>query len=138
MVVEIEAKGEKALAMICECGYCGLCVSSKEHYYPLDCVNDDLKYGNCVFTKVYGLSNNTYDAYKLSTDSRKLLWERPKYYNGKVICVNSHSPFLTKGKIYEFKDGSVTYNSGRASDFKFKDFDAVCRYYKDTFIELVE
>lgn len=31
--------------------------------------------------------------------------EKIKYFTGKVVCIDSGNNFLTKGKIYEFKDG---------------------------------
>ena len=31
--------------------------------------------------------------------------EKPKYFNGKVVCVEKKNDFFTKGKIYEFKNG---------------------------------
>ena len=30
---------------------------------------------------------------------------KPKYFNGKVVCVEAKTSFFTKGKIYEIKDG---------------------------------
>ena len=37
---------------------------------------------------------------------------KPKLYNGKVVCVTSPHNYLTKGKIYEFKDGYSRYDNG--------------------------
>ena len=31
--------------------------------------------------------------------------EKSKYFTGKVVCIDCKNDFLTKGKIYEFKDG---------------------------------
>ena len=47
-----------------------------------------------------GLGGDTYEGISKST-----LWERPTYYNGKVVCVKDSNRVVTKGKIYEFKDG---------------------------------
>lgn len=39
--------------------------------------------------------------------------EKPKYYNGKMVCVkNGGYSWWTVGKIYEYKDGIVTANTG--------------------------
>lgn len=39
--------------------------------------------------------------------------EKPKYYNGKMVCVdNGGFSWWTVGKIYEYKDGVVTTDDG--------------------------
>lgn len=39
--------------------------------------------------------------------------EKPKYYNGKMVCVNNGGYYWwTVGKIYEYKDGVVTADDG--------------------------
>lgn len=39
--------------------------------------------------------------------------EKPKYYNGKMVCVeNGGYSWWTVGKIYEYKDGVVTADDG--------------------------
>ncbi len=38
--------------------------------------------------------------------------EEPKYYNGKVVCVQSENDDYTVGKIYEFKDGTLVDDQG--------------------------
>ena len=39
--------------------------------------------------------------------------EKPKYYNGKMVCVeNGGFKWWTVGKIYEYKDGIVTADDG--------------------------
>ena len=39
--------------------------------------------------------------------------EKPKYYNGKMVCVeNGEYSWWTVGKIYEYKDGIVTVDDG--------------------------
>jgi hypothetical protein len=40
--------------------------------------------------------------------------ESPKYYNGKVVCVESKRPNeFTVGKVYTFENGSVVDNNGK-------------------------
>ena len=36
----------------------------------------------------------------------------PEYFNGDVVCVNSHNAWLTNGKVYKFVDGYSTYDDG--------------------------
>lgn len=40
--------------------------------------------------------------------------EEPKYYNGKVVCVDNRGfdGIYTTGKIYQFVDGVLTYDDG--------------------------
>ena len=38
--------------------------------------------------------------------------EKPKYYNGKVVCVKSPYRWWTVGKVYEVKDGIITADDG--------------------------
>jgi hypothetical protein len=40
--------------------------------------------------------------------------EEPKYYNGKVVCVEKSLPcwFWTPGKVYEIKDGVILDDDG--------------------------
>lgn len=43
----------------------------------------------------------------------RLLEEKPKLYNGKVVCVDTNCTELyTKGKIYQFKNGVAYDNTG--------------------------
>jgi hypothetical protein len=37
---------------------------------------------------------------------------KPKYYNGKVVCVKSGYKWWTVGKVYEVVDGYITANDG--------------------------
>lgn len=41
-------------------------------------------------------------------------YEPPKYYNGKVVCVEKSADYMayTIGKVYEFKDGRVKIDNG--------------------------
>lgn len=38
--------------------------------------------------------------------------EKPKYLNGKVVCVKSCYPWWTVGKAYDVKDGIITADDG--------------------------
>lgn len=67
----------------------------------------------------------------------KTVAEPPKYYNGKVVCVERESPFypFTFGKIYEFKDGQTVNDNGfTVPTYRIKSLDE----FKCKFIPLVE
>lgn len=64
--------------------------------------------------------------------------EEPKYYNGKVVCVESATWETTKGKIYDVIDGRITFDAGRTSDNRFIDIDDINNKLSSKFIELVE
>jgi hypothetical protein len=76
MVVEIEYENETFLAMICFNSKNELCVSSSRFWCPLVELNDDMVCENAIIKKVYGCSYSDKWAYELSTDYRKLLFER--------------------------------------------------------------
>lgn len=38
--------------------------------------------------------------------------EKPKYYNGKIVCVKSNVPYFTVGKAYNVVDGKFKDNDG--------------------------
>lgn len=45
--------------------------------------------------------------------------EKPKYWSGKVICVDdSNTMCFTKGKVYEFRDGFVYQDGGKKYDIR--------------------
>ena len=47
--------------------------------------------------------------------------EKPKYYNGKVVCVEKYGSFAyTVGKIYEFIDGQVKIDDGCSVPYRKK------------------
>jgi hypothetical protein len=64
--------------------------------------------------------------------------EKPKYYNGKVVCVCSKSPDIPKGKIYNIVDGVFTFDDGRVIDEKYKSFEQFNDSFLSDFIEVVE
>ena len=70
--------------------------------------------------------------------------EKPRYYNGKVVCVDNcgNKTAYTVGKIYQFKDGEFVNDLGdttkRYSCIKFKTFEEWQRFTSSKFIEVVE
>lgn len=66
---------------------------------------------------------------------------KPKFYNGKVVCVRSYRDMVTKGKIYEFKNGFSKYNNGCRMPFAnvtVTSFEDLKEMMGDRFVELVE
>lgn len=63
---------------------------------------------------------------------------KPRYYNGKVVCVDSFTGLTTKGKIYEFVDGRLTYDTGDKSCDAVHSFEDICKSFQSKFIEVVE
>lgn len=64
--------------------------------------------------------------------------EKPKYYNGKIICIKSCSTLTTKGKIYEIKNGKFTYDDGSKENIQLESIDDINMIFASKFIELVE
>lgn len=66
----------------------------------------------------------------------------PKLYNGKVVCVEARwAHDLTRGKIYEFKDGVSRYDNGELfprTREPYTSFEQLTRTHGATFIEVVE
>ena len=64
--------------------------------------------------------------------------EKPKYYNGKVVCVESVcSRLLTKGKIYTIIDGEFTFDKD-GKVYEIKSFEDLSDRFESKFVELVE
>jgi len=76
MVVEIKNEDGVSLAMVTSSENYERCISGTKCWYPLDNLDDNLTYTDDVITKVYNVAHWNEDAYKLSTEGRKLLWER--------------------------------------------------------------
>ena len=61
------------------------------------------------------------------------------YYNGKVVCVdNCGYNFMTKGKIYQFVDGHLTYDNGDENETLIRNFDHWVERSAAKWVELVE
>lgn len=66
---------------------------------------------------------------------------KPTLYNGKVVCITSEYYELTKGKIYEFKDGYSRYDTGDrmlAFSGTVESFEDLEKKMPNVFIKLVE
>lgn len=70
--------------------------------------------------------------------------DKPKLYNGKVVCVSSNSFALgyTKGKIYQFRNGRTLDDDGTTRPSKMtdaiEDFKDIERRYPGVWLEVVE
>lgn len=66
----------------------------------------------------------------------------PEYFNGKAVCVENDRSFLTKGKIYEFKNGTSIDDDGDRIPYcgsPIKSIDELNKRYSITkFIEVIE
>ena len=73
----------------------------------------------------------------------RLLEEKPKLYNGKVVCVSSglYSLGYTKGKIYQFENGCVVDDDGTTRPtccIPIKSFESLEKKYPGVWLEVVE
>lgn len=64
--------------------------------------------------------------------------KKPKYYNGKVICIDDRGLANTKGKIYKVLDGRLEFDGGQKSADRFNSVDQINDNFVSKFIELVE
>lgn len=65
--------------------------------------------------------------------------EEPKGYSGRVVCIDDISKHFTVGKIYEVKDGVITFDDGAKSiKFTGENFKDWVEYFSSKFIEIKE
>lgn len=64
--------------------------------------------------------------------------EKPKYYTGKVVCIDDSGGSHTKGKIYEVSDGQLEFNGGYNMARHFESVEQINDILTSKFIELVE
>ena len=93
------------------------------------------RYGFGIGYFLFGREYVVLENYKPQEEPKE---EKPKYYNGKVVCVESAFSFATVGKIYEFKDGLVTFDDGIESNVYKNVNDFNTRNKSIKLIELVE
>ena len=72
----------------------------------------------------------------------RLLEEKPKLYNGKVVCIEaSHRTGFTKGKIYRFTEGFTLDDNNEvrpATRIPIESFEDLEREYPARWLEVVE
>lgn len=94
-------------------------------------------------------TEDTYDFYtgakiafgRLIDEDKAKEEPKPKLYNGKVVCVEPACGLLTKGRVYEFKNGYSQYDDGDPMPFfnsAVTSFEDLERRMSSKFIELVE
>ena len=144
MVVEVRSSDGVSLAMVSTSKYSEKCISGEVTWFPLNLLDENLEYMTAKILKVYDIAESNKFAHMVSTMGRELLWERPSYYNGKVVCVKNessrYSPY-TVGKIYEFKDGFTKDDRGSTRpkfDSPIKSIDDLNDKCYAKFIEVVE
>ena len=64
--------------------------------------------------------------------------EKPKYYTGRVVCIDSKTSSFTKGKIYVVTNGNLNSNDGVYEYHRFISFADIQGTLASEFIELVE
>ena len=101
---------------------------------PIGDVHVDIPCCPYVNSKEYVVLEN----YKSQTEKPKE--KKPKYYNGKAVCVEKKNDFLTLGKVYEFKDGRAVDDVGDFLPFgcEVLSLEYLNRVMMSQFIELVE
>lgn len=107
------------------------------NYYDEDLVNKTSD--GLTIMKVYNVRDCSLNS--MLNDPGELLWERPQYYNGKVVCINNdyNSALYTVGKIYEFKDGRMIPNYGeKFPSHQVHSFEDWSKRTSSKFIEVVE
>lgn len=88
---------------------------------------------------------NPADEFDFNTGA-KLAFERltnpepvkPKYYTGKVVCIDSKTSSFTKGKIYVVTNGNLNSNDGVYEYHRFTSFADIQDTLSSEFIKLVE
>ena len=63
---------------------------------------------------------------------------KPKYYTGKVVCIDSKTSSFTEGKIYVVTNGNLNSNDGVYEYHRFTSFADIQGTLASEFIELVE
>ena len=75
---------------------------------------------------------------KLAFD-RLMSEDKSKYYNGKVVCVETPYPnAFTVGKIYTVSDGVLRYDDGDIACVDKTSFEDIQKCFTSKFVELVE
>ena len=139
------------------------CAESGKHYYWADELLEPIHTEKIVIT-TDGVTTiaRKYDGKKLIKEAKavcskddefsfdvgaklameRLLEEKPKLYNGKVVCVDPNGiRFYTKGRIYQFKDGTTCTDEGVPifhSKHKIRNFEELQSNSLAKWLEVVE
>lgn len=117
-------------------------------YLNFDYYRDDLTHGynsswNIMKVKHFKYSGDAFRALGMikyrSAYSFDWDWERSlEYYNGKLVCVESSSVNMTKGKIYKSENGKIYDDEGGLWRMEIKNLEHLHNTTSCRFIELVE
>lgn len=117
-------------------------------YLNFDYYRDDLTQGynsswNIMKVKHFKYSGDAFRALGMikyrSAYSFDWDWERSlEYYNGKLVCVESSSVNMTKGKIYKSENGKIYDDEGGLWRMEIKNLEHLHNTTSCRFIELVE
>lgn len=117
-------------------------------YLNFDYYRDDLTHGynsswNIMRVKHFKYSGDAFRALGMikyrSAYSFDWDWERGlEYYNGKLVCVESSSVNMTKGKIYKSENGKIYDDEGGLWRMEIKNLEHLHNTTSCRFIELVE
>lgn len=117
-------------------------------YLNFDYYRDDLTHGynsswNIMKVKHFKYSGDAFRALEMikyrSAYSFDWDWERGlEYYNGKLVCVESSSVNMTKGKIYKSENGKIYDDEGDLWRMEIKNLEHLHNTSSCRFIELVE
>lgn len=117
-------------------------------YVPFVEYNDDLTHSynsnfDIMKVKHFEYSGDAFRALGMienrSAYSFVLDWERGlEYYNGKLVCVESSSVYMTKGKIYKSENGKIYDDEGNLWRMGIKNLEQLHNTTSCKFIELVE
>lgn len=117
-------------------------------YLNFDYYRDDLTHGynsswNIMKVKHFKYSGDAFRALGMikyrSAYSFDWDWERGlEYYNGKLVCVESSSVNMTKGKIYKSENGKNYDDEGGLWRMEIKNLEHLHNTTSCRFIELVE
>ena len=94
----------------------------------------------CSKEDAYDFYTGAKIAFERLVDDDKVKGE-PKLYNGKVVCLTSWNKSLTKGRIYEFKNGYAKYDDGTRLptwNDAIESLEDLIKITGNEFIELVE
>lgn len=78
--IKVQREGEEKITycMILPSASGIVCVSGPDFWCPLFNFKEDFAYGNTSIQKIYGLCDSNKHAHELSSEDRRVLWERPE------------------------------------------------------------
>lgn len=117
-------------------------------YLNFDYYRDDLTHGynsswNIMKVKRFKYSGEAFRALGMIKNRSAYTfdwdWERGlEYWNGKLVCVESSSVNMTKGKIYKSENGKIYDDEGDLWRMEIKNLEHLHNTTSCRFIELVE